>query len=42
MVILVGNGYGDLSSSPVCISHSTNTFGKNKNPTNLPPAIGKL
>ena len=24
-----------------CISHSTNTFGKGKNPIILPPAMGK-
>ena len=44
MVIVVGNGHGNASSNPGktdCISHSTNTLGKGRNPIILPPAIGK-
>ena len=41
MVIVVGNGHGDTSSNPDCISHSTNTLGKGVNPIILPPAMGK-
>ena len=41
MVIIVGNGHGDMSSNPGCISHSTNTLGKGMNPIILPPAMGK-
>ena len=44
MVIVVGNGHGDTSSNPwrtVCISHSTNIFGKGMNPIILLPAMGK-
>ena len=41
MVIVVGNGHGDSSSNPDCISHSTNTLGKGMNPIILPPAMGK-
>ena len=39
MVIVVGNGHGDMSSD--CISHSTNTLGKGMKPIILPPAMGK-
>ena len=44
VVIVVGNGHGDTSSNPDetdCISHSTNTLGKDMNPIILPPAMGK-
>ena len=44
MVIVVGNGHGDMSSNldeADCISHSTNAVGKGMNPNNLPPAMGK-
>ena len=41
MVIVVGNGHGDMSSKTDCISYSTNTFGKGMNPIILPPAMGK-
>ena len=44
MVIVVGNGHSDTSSSQDetdCISHSTNTLGKGINPIILPPAISK-
>ena len=44
MVIVVGNGHGDMSSNQDetdCISHSTNTLGKGMNPIILPPAMGK-
>ena len=44
MVIIVGNGHGNMSSNPDetdCISHSTNTLGKSMNPIILPPAMGK-
>ncbi len=44
MVIVVGNGYGDMSSYPdeiECISYSTNTLGKGMNPIILTPAMGK-
>ena len=44
MVIVVGNGHGDMSSNPGqidCISHSTNTIGKGINPIIIPPAMGK-
>ena len=44
MVIVVGNGHGDMSSNPGqidCISHSANTLGKGMNPINLPPTMGK-
>ena len=37
MVIVVGNGYDDQAN---CISHSTNTLGKDMNPIILPPAMG--
>ena len=42
MVIVVGNGRGDTSSNPDCISHCTNTLGKCMNPTILLPAMGKI
>ena len=38
------NGHGDSSSNldeTDCISHSTNTLGKQMNPIILPPAMGK-
>ena len=44
MVIVVGNGHGDMSSNldeTDCISHSTNTLGKGMNPIILPSAMGK-
>ena len=41
MVILTGNGHGDMSSNSDCISHSTNTLGKGMNPIILPPAMGE-
>ena len=41
MVIVVGNGHGDTSSNPDCISHSTNTLGNGMNPIILPPAMSK-
>ena len=43
MLIIVGNGHGDMSSNPGrdSISHSTNTLGKGMNPIILPPAMGK-
>ena len=44
MVIVIGNGHGDTSSNldeTDCISHSTNTLGKDMNPIILPPAMGK-
>ena len=44
MVIVVGNGHGDTSSTldeADCISHSTNTIGKGMNPIILPPAMDK-
>ena len=41
MVIVVGNGHGDTSSNPDCISHSTNTLGKGMNPIILLPVMGK-
>ena len=41
MVIVVGNGHGDTSSNPDCISHRTNTLGKGMNPIILPPTMGK-
>ena len=43
MVIVVGNGHGDMSSNPGrdCISYSTNTLGKGMNLIILPPAMGK-
>ena len=43
MVIVLGNGHGNMSSNPGrdCISHSTNTLGKGMNPIILPPAMGK-
>ena len=44
MVIVVGNGHGDMSSNPDetdNISHNTNTLGKGMNPIILPPAMGK-
>ena len=40
-VIVVGNGHGDTSSNPDCISNSTNTPGKGMNPIILPPAMRK-
>ena len=42
MVIVVGNGHGDTSSNPDCISHCTNSLGKGMNPIILPPAMGKI
>ena len=44
MVIVVGNGHGDMSSNPEtdCISHSINTPGKGMNPIILPQAMGKI
>ena len=41
MVIVTGYGYGDTSSIPDSISHSTNTLGKGMNPIILPPAMDK-
>ena len=43
IVIVVGNEHGDTSSNPGrdCISHSTNTLGKDMNPIILPLAMGK-
>ena len=44
MVIVVGNGHGDTSSNlneAVCISHCAHTFGKDMNPSILPPGMGK-
>ena len=44
MVIVVGNGHGDMISNPDeadCISHSTNTIGKGMNPIILTLAIDK-
>ena len=43
MVIVVGNGHGNTSSNPGqdCISHCTNTLGKDMNPITLPQAMGK-
>ena len=37
MVIVIGNRHGDTSSNPGrnCISHSTNTLGKDMNPVIL-------
>ena len=42
IVIVIGNGHGDTSSildETDCISHSTNTPGKDMNQI-LPPAMG--
>ena len=44
MVIVVGNGHGDMSSNPgrdIAFSHSTNTLGNGMNPIILPPAMDK-
>ena len=44
MVIVGGNEYGNTSSilgETDCISHSTNTFGKDMNPIILFPVMGK-
>ena len=45
MVIVVGNGHGDMSHEDEdeadCISHSTNTPVKDMNPIILPQAMGK-
>ena len=44
MVIVVGNGHGDMSSildEADCISHSTKTLEKVMNPIILPPAMSK-
>ena len=47
MVIIVGNGYGNMSSNPgqsglfFFFSHSSNTLWKGMNPIILPPAMGK-
>ena len=40
MVIVIEKGHGDTSSNLDCISHSTNTIGKDMNPIFLPPAMG--
>ena len=40
-VVVIRNGLSNTSSNPVCISHSTNTFGKGMNPIILPPLKGK-
>ena len=42
MVTALGNGYDDLSSNSVCITHNTHTLGKGMNPTILSPAMGKI
>ena len=45
MVILFGNGLGDLSSildKALYISHNSITFRKGMNPTILPPAMRKM
>ena len=44
MVIVVGNGHDErvqILDEADCISHSTNTLGKDMNPIILPPAMGK-
>ena len=41
MFTVVGNGHGDTSSNPDCISLSTNTLGKGMTPIILTPAMGK-
>ena len=44
MVIVVGNGHSNPGSNPhqtVCISHSTNTLGKEMNPTILLPVMSR-
>ena len=43
MVIVVGNGYGDVQilDENDCISHSTYPLGKGMNPIILFPAMGK-
>ena len=38
MVTVVGDGHGDSSSVPVCISCRANTFEKGMNPT-IPPVL---
>ena len=42
MNIIVKNGLSNPSSNPVCISHHASTLGKSKNPTILPPVMGKI
>ena len=45
MVIIIGNGHDDTSSNPGqadCISHSTDTLGKDMNPIILLPAMSKI
>ena len=45
MVIIEGDGYNDPSSNldeTVFISHRDNTNVKDKNPTILPPPMGKI
>ena len=44
VVIIIGNGHSDPNSNPrwrCCISHCTNTPGKNMNPIILPLSMGK-
>ena len=42
MIIIVGNGHGDMSSNlGRDWLHFTNTLGKGMNPIILPPAMGK-
>ena len=41
MVIVVGNGHGEILDETDCISHSANTLGEGMNPIILSPAMGK-
>ncbi len=44
MVTVIGNGHGNLSSTPnmaVCFSYTANTVGRDMNPTIFPPSMGK-
>ena len=41
MVIIVGNGQGEILEEVVCISHSVNTVEKGMNQIILPPSMGK-
>ena len=46
MVIVIKKKYTatrvQILDKAVCISHSANTYGKDRHPTLLPPALGKL
>ena len=41
MVIIMGNGHGEILDEIDCISYRTNTLGKGTNLFILPPAMGK-